>query len=458
MIQQSKRLCLWLIVALAVGLPGMAAGAAGDQASQDIIKIVIDALQSKDPQMQSGVMNIVRNMPGPEVTKALVQELPKLPVAGQVQLLSALGDRGDATALPAVIEAGKSQDESVRVAVLRAIGQLGSVTDIPLLAEWAAASKGTVQKAAREGLYRLRGLEVDAAILKSLPAASGGIKAELIGAVGERNIAGAVETLLKTGKDEDRKVRLESLRVLKIVAKPQDIPALVNLLLETKADADRGEAEKMVAAVAHKIEDKAHQSAAVQAVLPNVKDIPDRASLLRVLGRIGDASSLPTLRTALGSREAEIQDAAIRALSDWPTAEPVPDLLKVTQTSTNPVHKVLALRGFVRLLGLESDRPAEQTIDLYKKAMDLAGDATEKKRVLSGLASTKSLAALNMAAGYLDDLALHLEAESAAVRIAPAVVAANPVRVKEVLQKVIQGTKNDAIREQAQQIVSQIKP
>jgi hypothetical protein len=82
----------------------------------------------------------------------------------------------------------------------------------------------------------------------------------------------------------------------------------------------------------------------------------------------------------------------------------------------------------------------------------------EKKRVLAGLASIQSLAALNMAAGYLDDVALHLEAESAAVRIAPAVVAAQPQRVKEVLQKVIQGTQNDTIRAQAQEIVGQIKP
>ncbi len=154
------------------------------------------------------------------------------------------------------------------------------------------------------------------------------------------------------------------------------------------------------------------------AVLPNVKDNPNRASLLRVLGRIGDSSALPTLRTALSSREAEIQDAAIRALSDWPTSEPVPDLLKVAQTAENARYKILALRGFVRLLGLESSRSAEETIDLYKKAMDLAGDAQEKKRVLSGLAAAKSPAALNMAAAYLDDLALHLEAESAAVQIA----------------------------------------
>jgi HEAT repeat protein len=458
MVWESKRFFLLLMAAVAVGLLPVARAGATDQGNQDIINMVIDALKSSDPQMQSGAIAIVRDIPGPEITKALVQELPKLPPTGQVQLLSVLGDRGDVTALPAVIEAGQAQDESVRIAALRALGQLGGVANVELMAQRAAASKGAEQKAAREGLYRLRGAEVDAAILKSVLSAEPGVKAELIDAIGERNIAGAVETLLKAGKDENRRVRLEVFRVLRIVAKPEDMPALVNLLLETDNEADRAEAEKMVAAVAHKIEDKTRQSAAVQAVLPNIKDAPARASLLRVLGRIGDAGSLPTLRASLASSEPQVQDAAIRALADWPTADPVPDLLKVAQTSTNPVHKVVALRGFVRLLALASDRTAEQTVDLYKKAMDLASDATEKKRVLAGLASTKSLAALDMAAGYLDDVALHLEAESAAVRIAPEIVAARPQRVKEVLQKVIQGTRNDSIRAQAQQIVSQIKP
>jgi len=443
----------WLrIGVLVLVLSGLAA-AAEDSGNKEIIDMVLDALRGKDPQMQSSVIGIVRDLPGQDVTKALVQELPKLPATIQVQLLSALGDRGDATALPAVIEAGKSQEESVRVAALRAVGQLGNVSTIPLLAERASASRGAEQRAAREGLYRLRGPDVDAAILQGLASAAPGVKAELVAAVGERNISGATETLLATAKDADRRVRMESLRVLRIIAKPEDMPALVNLLLEIKNEPDRGEAEKLVAAVAHKIEDKSRQAAAVQAVLPNVKEVPDRASLLRVLGRIGDASSLPILLTSLSSREAEIQDAAIRALSDWPTAEPVPDLLKVAQTAENRVHKVLALRGFVRLLGLDSDRTPEQTIDLYKKAMELAPDATEKKRVLSGLASTKSLAAFEMAAGYLDDLALHLEAESAAVRIGQTLAAEHPERVKEVLAKVIQNTKNNTIREQAQQVL-----
>jgi hypothetical protein len=186
-----------------------------------------------------------------------------------------------------------------------------------------------------------------------------------------------------------------------------------------------------------------------------VKETAGRASLFRTLGRIGDNSSLPTVQASLTSREPEIQDAAIRALSDWPTPEPVPDLLKVAQTTDNKVHKVLALRGFVRLLGLDSSRPADETIDLYKKAMELAGDAAEKKRVLSGLAAANSVAALSMAAQYLDDVTLHLEAETAAVQIAKATAGSDPQRTKEVLQKVIQGTKNDTLREQAQQIIAQ---
>jgi HEAT repeat protein len=458
MMRQSKRFRELLFLTIALALVGVSVSAvSADEVDQEIIKMVIDALKSPDPEMQTGAIAIVREIPGPEVTKALAQELPNLGATAQVQLISALADRGDALALSAVIEAGKSQDESVRIASLKAIGQLGNASSVAVLADRAATSKGAEQKAARESLYRLRSTEVDAAILQSLVSAKAEVKAELVTAIGERNIANSVETLLKTARDEDRKVRVESLKVLKIVGKPEDLPAMVNLLLEIKGEADRTEAEKTIAVVAHKIEDKTRQAAAALAVLPNVKDTPNRASLLRVLGRIGDSSALPTLRAALGNREPEIQDATIRALSDWPTSEPVPDLLKVAQTAENARYKVLALRGFVRLLGLESGRSAEETIDLYKKAMDLAGDAQEKKRVLSGLASARSVAALNMVAAYLDDLALHQEAESAAVQIAQGTYGADPQRTREVLAKVIQVTRQDAVRQQAQNLVGMLE-
>jgi len=439
---------------------------ASGQPQDEAIGIVLDVLKSDDQEMQAVAIAMVKEMPGAEVTRVLAKELPSLSVTSQVQLLSALGDRGDAVALPAVITAAKATDESVRIAALRALGQLGNASIVGLLAQTAAATGGDEQKTARESLYRLRGPTVDQAILAGIPKAETRTKVELISSVGQRNISAGVSTLLKTAKDSDRKVRAESLKVLKVIAGPQDLPALVELLMDVQSSSDRNEAQKTVAAVAHKIEDKNRQAEAVLAVLPSVEDITTRCSLLSVLGKIGDSSALPCLREALGSGNAEIQGAAIRALADWPTVEPATDLLNVVESSGNRQHRILALRGAVRLLGLDSVPPAKETIRMYRRAMSLAPDAGEKKRVLSGLAKTKSSDALLMAADYLQDETLFREAEFAVVKIAEGIYASPgpdqtrlrwAQQITAVLNKIIQTSKNDSLRQQAQEVMNQIE-
>jgi len=460
---------LCCVLCFAAAMPAFAA-------QDDAIAIVIDVLKGSDQTMQAAVIAMVREMPGTEITQALARELPNLSAVGQVQLLSALGDRGDPGALPAVTTAANSADQSVRIAALKALGQLGDVSSPPyvwrMLAQKAAAAGGEEQKAARESLYRLRGPEVDKAIMAGIAQADAKTKVELISSIGERNISGGANTLLQTAQDPDRGVRLESLRVLKTVAGQQDLPALVTLLLNLKSDSDRTEAEKTIAAVAHKIPDRNRQAEAVLAAYTSlvacrsspgppirntIYEIRNQCSLLSVLGKIGDNTALPSLRSALGSQDAKLQDAAVRALSEWPTAEPTPDLLKVAESSDNKVHKILALRGFVRLLGLESGRPAEETIAMYKKAMNLAPDVVEKKRVLSGLGNTKSFAAMQMAASYLQDEALRQEAEFAVVKIAEGIYGSYPQESKDVLKKIIQASANESLKEQAQEVINQIE-
>jgi len=422
----------------------------------EAVGIVLDILRSGDQEMQAVAVAMVKDMPGADVTKALVKELPNLSAASQVQLLSALSDRGDAAALPAVIDAVKAEDESVRIAALKAVGQLGDESSVDLLALTAAATRGAEQKAARESLYRLRGAKVDEVILEGITKAPSKTKVELIKSVGERNISAGVNTLLQTAKDSDRKVRLESLKVLKVIADPEHLPALVELLLNLQSSSDLSEALKMVAAVAHKIEDKNRQAEAVLAVLPSVKDVKKQCSLLSVLGKIGDRNALPVLREALGSDNADKRVAAIRALSEWPTSEPAADLMKAAENSENKLHRILALRGSVQLLVLDSNRSAEETIEMYKKAMSLAPDAGEKKRVLSGLANMKSLDAVQVVRGYFKDKALLQEAESAAVKIAGGIYEKYPQQALDALDKIVQTTNNEALQKQAQELINKI--
>ena len=429
----------------------------GASEQNEAVSIVLDILRSNDQEMQAAAIAMVKEMPGTQVTEALAKELPNLSAKSQVQLLSALGDRGDVAARPAVVAAVKAEDQSVRIAALRALGQLGDDSSVELLAQAAAGAKGAEQKAARDSLYRLRGQNVDKVILVAIPKVEAKTKVELISSVGQRNITAGVATLLETAKDSDRKVRTGSLRTLKIVAGPENLPALVELLIKAKSSSDRTEAQKTIAAVAHRIADKNRQAASVLAALPSVKETVARCSLLNVLGRIGDNSALPVLNAVLKDENIEIQTAAIRALADWPTPEPVAELLKVAESSGNKVHRILALRGFVRLLGLASDRPAGETIEMYKKAMSLAPDAGEKKKVLSGLSNTKSLAALQMAAGYLDDGTLSVEAGAAVINIAGGIYADYPEQAKDMLNQIIKTTKSDSLRQQAQEFINNIE-
>jgi HEAT repeat protein len=194
----------------------------------------------------------------------------------------------------------------------------------------------------------------------------------------------------------------------------------------------------------------------VLAVLPSVKDVKKRCSLLSVLGKIGDSNALPSLREALESDNMDIRGAAIRALAEWPTSEPAADLMEAAENSKNKVHQILALRGAVRLLGLDNKRSTEETIEIYEKAMVLAPDAGEKKRVLSGLANMKSLEAFRIATGYLQDETLLNEAESAVVKIAGSICEKFPQKTRDMLKKIVQTTNNEVLRVQAQEIINKI--
>ena len=458
MAKRPRVLMAYVLVTYAVIGCAMVSAVRCEEPENEAIEIVMDALRGDDESMQSMAIALVREMPGPEVTRALVKELPNLSVRGQVQLLSALADRGDRTALPAVVVATKAKDQSVRVAALKALGGLGDATSVSLLAGTAAATRGAEQKAARESLYRLRGPKIDETILAAIPRARSKVKVELIRSTGERNIAAGVESLLKTAQDEEAAVRRESLKVLKTIAEPKYLPALVELLTGVQSGAALREAEKTVTAVAHKISDKNRQAEAVLAALPLVTtDERGRCSLLRVLGKIGQRRALTVLRAGLKDKSTQARETCIRALAGWPTAEPVDELLKVVQTSDNKLHRVLALRGFVRLIGLDSGRPAEETIGMYKQAMSLASNTTLKKLVLSGLSNVKSIGALQMAAAYLERKSLQQEAEVAVVKIATAIAGGYPAESKAALQKVSRISKNDFLREQAQKVINQIK-
>jgi HEAT repeat protein len=384
-------------------------------AGEEVGSLLIDILKGNDRQMQAVAIGLVSDIPGEKMTIALTKELPGLPPMGQVQLLSALSQRKDATALPAVVQAAKSNDGDVRVAALGVLSVLGNESTVMLLAEAAANSSGAEQEAARDSLYRLRGAEVDKTIVANLSQSAPAVKAELVRSVGQRSIKSAADLLLKIAQDADSNVRRESFKVLGDIGGAEQISTLVDLLLKAKSSSDRREAEKAVVSVARRSEDAG--VAAVLAAAKNVTDVPGRSSLLSVMGKIGSSKALPELRKAINDANSDVKKAAIRALAEWPNAEPAGDLLKIAETDTSLARQVLALRGYVQLVSLPSKRSAEESVGMLKKGLAAAKRTEEKRAILAVLPQFPGEEALQMAQSFAKDAALATEAKLAIQKI-----------------------------------------
>jgi len=365
--------------------------------------VILRAMEESDPSIRAAAIALTRGRRGRRVPKALVKHLGEAPASEKVQVLAALADRGDKEALAAVVAAGKSDDVDVRVAVFGALAVLGDASVVDMLAQAAATTEGAEQKAARGALYRVAGAQVDKTILACLDKADVPVKVELVKSIGERNINGGVTVLLGTASNKAVEVRIESLKVLRAVAGPENLRKLLGLLAGAKEDAERNEAENTVAAVARKISEGPGRTEAVVNVLGSGKGTSVRSSLLKTLGKIGDDSGLDALRKALGDSDSGVRGTAIRVLADWSNAKAVDDLLGAAKSSSDQADRAVALRGYIRLIGRADKRTAEQKVEMYKSAMTLASSADVKKTILSGLSNVRISSALSMAVGYLDD-------------------------------------------------------
>jgi hypothetical protein len=334
---------------------------------------------------------------------------------------------------------------------------MGDAAAVSLIVRTAAASGGAAKKEARRALYELYAAGVNDSLLALLPRAECNEKVELIKALVERRVATSVPLLLDAAGDRSITVRVEAAKAFRTLAGPELVPALVTLLERSRDDDVTPELELAVAAAARRAPDGVPRDDAVLAACQRITDRPVRTSLISVCGRIGAPSSLPMLRECLNVREPEIRLAAIRALAAWPTPEPCVDLWPLASAGGAAVERTLALRGFVRLLGLDSTRAPGETIRLYEEVMKVAPNLAERKALLSAVGETRSVGGLAMAARYLDDNDLHREAEAAILNIAEAVADTARREVVPQLKRLIISSSNQENRTKAESLLRKIE-
>jgi HEAT repeat protein len=423
---------------------------------------VLKAIKDEDPIIRRLAIRTVIQTPGEDATMKFCAILPDLPEASQGLLIQALSDRGDPRALETVLRVLSQKNTAIRIPALKAIASLGDETVVPILMHTIIMADERGSEAARNSLYRLKGNQVDKKILQMTGDNNVTIRKEAIIALSVRNYVNAKPTLLDMLNDPNVEIRVVCWNALGELGSGSDLAPMISSWTKTISSTELQIAEDNVVKVFRKltIQERATSDILVAINTQNNKEV--KISLISGLGRIGDENALPQLRELLENEDPEIRTATIRALSSWPSEEPLQDLRRVITTTEDEKQKVIALRGYIHLIGLETTRENVETVDLYGDALNMAWRPEERKLALAGYAEVPSIAALNALEGYLVNEELKNEATAAALNICEEMIEENSdikeqEKISDVLKKIVQNSDVESMRDKATNMLKKLE-
>ncbi len=395
--------------------------------ADDGLPLLIALLEGPDGALSALALGLARELRGTQVTSRLAGKLPDLQPRRRAKLIGALADRGDAAAVPALLSATRDASAAVRAAALAALGRIGDASAIaPLVAAIGNAGRPDEADVALAALGVLRAPGVSAAIVDTIPNAQPELRAKLIGLLAERRATDSVPRLLELAEGEDAAVRSAALSALAALARPDDLPALVEVLLAVSGEKEAKAALRAVNAAAIQEPNISRRADALVEQLSQTTDTAKRILLIRALAGVGSFRAFDALRATLRAPESELRDAALRGLVGWADATPARLLLELASTADNAVHRALALRAVLRLAGMvaaDCQTPSPQVLDWFRAVDGMVRGVAETKLLLSGLTGLKHPVALDMALPRLDEAGVESEAALAVIALAPAAAA-----------------------------------
>jgi HEAT repeat protein len=348
---------------------------------------------------------------------SLLARLSELPDGVQLAVLEVAAARRGAAVLPTVVEMVASDRAEAQLAGIRCLGMVGDASVVPLLVDKLAGEEAIVA-AAQEALVKLPRGAVTAALLDALRQRPE-IRVPVIAVLVQLRCYDAIDPLIEIALDSDPSVYQPALEGLRGIADPDktDLPRLVKLLLMSTPGRQRDEVEKTILIVTDKLPAGADRSELVRATLA-AEGAEETIQALPLLGRLGGAASLEAIRTALASSDAPMREAAVRGLCNWPNADVAEQLLELASQAENDAWRRWALRAYMRVVTLPSERPEVETLHMLQSATELARVPEDRQLAIERASAVRTLPSVRWIATYLDDPELNQVACEAIVELA----------------------------------------
>ena len=381
----------------------------------DGIPLLVEQLQSDETSLFGLGLQVSRELPGAEVTEALIKQLAQASPDRQAKLILALADRTDGDVLPAVLAVADEGDGEVRVVAIEVLGSIGDASCLPILLKAAIDNTPNVSEAAIDSLERLSDATIDQAVVQRLGSANGKTRHVLLRLVGMRRLE-AIDELRKAIDDTDAQIRAAAITALGETVRPEHFSLLISRVASPQNQEDVDVALKALRAAAVRMPDRNECAKQLSAAMADA-DLSSKTAIVEILGNVGGEEALKSLASAAKAKNDELQDTASRVLGQWMTTDAAPVLLELVETAPSEKYRIRAHRGYIRI-ARQFSFPTEQRVDMCRKAMQAARRDAERKLVLGVLERYPSQGTLAIAVQAAETPALRGDATKAALVIA----------------------------------------
>jgi HEAT repeat protein len=393
---------LWLVVGALLGWPAATLRAA-DEKSDDVVQMIVKLLGEKDNEFRAAGLDKIRTgAKGAAATKVFAAQLPKLDAPAQIALLSALADRGDLVARPAVLELLESgAGNDVRAAAVHALGKLGEPADLPLLIKSLSAKSDPEKRAAKSSLTRIRGAAISTALAASLDGAAPPVKVSLVEVLAARRARDVLPALVKETVDDNGQVRSAAMSALGQIGRPEQLAAMLPGVLKAEKGGERDNAEKNTALVCARIGNEDQRGEALIKALGTV-NAAQIDQLLSLVGRVGGKKLIDFVAAIATGQDAARRKLGIDALSKWPDASVADKLLEIVNKATDPAERSQAFQGYVKISAVRDNRSDKQRLERMKQAMSIAKTPEEESLVLNRCRTAYDVETLRFVLTYIE--------------------------------------------------------
>ena len=326
------------------------------------VSVLVKAAADSDPDLATAALSALAALTDPKVDRVVADMISAGDVATQRIAVELAGRRQIVSAVPALIKAIDSPDETIRLATIVSLGNTIGPEQLPLLTErllkpvsdkQRAAVKEALSVACLRAVDKTRCAETLVACLPKVPKDTRCFLLELLGTVGTQ---AALDAVSQAALEEDETIEDAATRVLGEWLTPDAAPALLRIAREAT-----------------------HEKYRIRALRGAIR-------ILRQMD-IPDPQRLVMCREAMQLAQRDEERAlVVEALGRIPSAEALAEVVPCLQTKA---LKTSACRAIVAIGETIVSRNPSEVREASRKALTATADAELVRRAKALVAQTE---------------------------------------------------------------------